>query len=74
MVVSEEQKECICVGEHQSKLLSEYLDFLFKHRGISENTVRFRRNVPVLLKRKLAPIRSATQRLCICSSRGLISL
>jgi len=44
MVVSQEQKECICVGDYQSKLLSEYLDFLFKHRGISENTIRFRRN------------------------------
>ena len=44
MVVSQEQKEWSCDGDYHSKLLSEYLDFLFKHRGISEDTIRFRRN------------------------------
>ena len=44
MVMSQEQKECNCDGVCQSKLLSEYLDFLFKHRGISEDTIRFRKN------------------------------
>lgn len=33
-----------CEGSYQSKLLSEYLDFLCNHRGLSKNTIRFRRN------------------------------
>lgn len=44
MVISQEQKEGICDGASESKLLSEYLDFLCSHRGLTENTIRFRRN------------------------------
>ena len=42
--MSQEQKECICDGFFQSKLLGEYLDFLCHHRGLTENTMRIRRN------------------------------
>jgi integrase/recombinase XerD len=44
MVMSQEQKEWICDGACKSKLLSEYLDFLRNHRGLTEKTIRFRRN------------------------------
>ncbi len=44
MVMSQKQKKWSCKGFCQSKLLSEYLDFLRNHRGLTENTIRFRRN------------------------------
>jgi site-specific recombinase XerD len=44
MVMSQEQKDCIYDGSVQSKLLSEYLNFLCHHRGLTEDTIRFRRN------------------------------
>jgi len=44
MVTSQNRGGCICEGSYQSKLLSEYLDFLCKHRGITKGTIRFRRN------------------------------
>jgi site-specific recombinase XerD len=51
MVMSQEQKEWICDGYCQSKLLSEYLDFLRNHRGLTEGTIRVRRNdVSLFLK------------------------
>jgi integrase/recombinase XerD len=44
MVMSQEQNEWSCDGSCQSKLLSEYLDFLCNHRGLTEDTIRIRRN------------------------------
>jgi site-specific recombinase XerD len=44
MVMSQEQRDCIYDGSVQSKLLSEYLNFLRNHRGLTETTIRFRRN------------------------------
>jgi site-specific recombinase XerD len=44
MLKSREQKKGNCKGFYQSKLLSEYLDFLCSHRGLAESTIRFRKN------------------------------
>lgn len=44
MVTSQKRGEWSCEGSYQSKLLSEYLDFLCKHRGLTKDTIRFRRN------------------------------
>lgn len=43
MVMSQEQKEWIH-GTCQSMLLSDYLDFLRSHRGLTEGTIHVRRN------------------------------
>jgi site-specific recombinase XerD len=44
MFTSQRDKKRGCKGLYQSKLLSEYLDFLCKHRGLTKDTIRFRRN------------------------------
>jgi integrase/recombinase XerD len=44
MVTFQKRGEWSCDGSYQSKLLSEYLDFLCKHRGLTKDTIRFRRN------------------------------
>jgi len=48
MFTSRKQKNkrstCRWKGPYQSKILSEYVDFLRNHRGLTENTIRFRRN------------------------------
>lgn len=44
MVTFQRDKEWGCEGLHQSKLLSEYLDFLCNHRGLTKDTIRLRRN------------------------------
>lgn len=51
MIMSQEQKKWVCDVACKSKLLSEYLDFLRNHRGLTENTIGFRRNdVALFLK------------------------
>lgn len=42
--MSQEQKEWICDEAGKAKVLSEYLDFLCNHRGLTEETIRVRRN------------------------------
>jgi integrase/recombinase XerD len=44
MVTSLKRGEVSCEVSYQSKLLSEYLDFLYTHRGLAKTTVYFRRN------------------------------
>ena len=44
MVTFQKRGEWSCDGYYQSKLLSEYLDFLCRHRGLTKGTIRFRRN------------------------------
>jgi len=44
MFASQEQKKWSWEGSYQSKLLSEYLEFLCNHRGLSKRTICFRRN------------------------------
>jgi integrase/recombinase XerD len=42
MIMLKKRKEWICDEAVKSKLLGEYLDFLRNHRGLSEETIRFR--------------------------------
>ena len=51
--MSQEQKRWIGEKFGKSKLLNEYLDFLRNHRGLSEKTIRFRRNDVALLLKSL---------------------
>jgi integrase/recombinase XerD len=44
MSTSHTYAECSCDESYQSKLLSEYLDFLCNHRGLTKNTILFRKN------------------------------
>ena len=44
MCTSERHKKWSCDGSYQSKLLSEYLDFLCIHRGLAKRTICFRKN------------------------------
>lgn len=44
MFRSQEQKKWSWEGSYPSELLSEYLEFLRNHRGLSERTICFRRN------------------------------
>jgi integrase/recombinase XerD len=44
MAASHEHGAWSCGESYQSKLLSEYLDFLCKHRGLCKETIRMRRN------------------------------
>jgi len=44
MSTSQKHEKWSCEGSYQSKLLNEYLDFLCNHRGLTKNTIRFRKN------------------------------
>jgi integrase/recombinase XerD len=44
MSTSQKHEGWNCEGSYQSKLLSEYLDFLCNHRGLTKTTIRFRRD------------------------------
>lgn len=44
MGMFQERKEWICDGSCKSKMVREYLDFLRNHRGLTEDTIRIRKN------------------------------
>ena len=44
MVTSQHYKERCREGSHQTKLLIEYLGFLWNHRGLAKTTIGIRRN------------------------------
>ena len=44
MGMFQERKEWICDGSCKSKVVREYLDFLRNHRGLTEDTIRVRKN------------------------------
>jgi integrase/recombinase XerD len=53
MFTFQEQKKGRREGSHQTELLSEYLEFLRNHRGLSEGTIRLRRNDTISFLRSL---------------------
>lgn len=44
MGMFQERKEWICDGSCKSKVVREYLDFLRNHRGLTEDSIRVRKN------------------------------
>jgi len=53
MFTSQKHKKRSSEVPYQSKILSEYIDFLRNHRGLAENTIRFRRNDIISFLRSL---------------------